>query len=481
MQGPHYPIIFIRGYAGTQGEVEDTVADPYMGFNLGSTKLRQDVDGRPTRHVFESPLLRLRKDEGYVDTFGDGRELEKAPQRSLWVFRYYEPASRDLGIGQRDEIETYAQRLGTFIEQVRTATGSAADPDFRVLLVAHSMGGLIVRCYLQKVCPEAGRPSLVDKVFTYATPHGGIEVRGLGHLPAFIGVNQLDTFQPRRMREFLNLGPSEDVRSLGGHFPPERFFCLVGTNSRDYAVAAGVARSLVGEMSDGLVRIENAYALDTPRAFVHRSHSGHYGIVNSEEGYQNLRRFFFGDVRVDALLDLHTIWRPKALEGRQIRAIYHIEVIARVRRARWDLHRRTVAEASAILAGYDDALREGRTLHLASAFLANQARANPKSGSLGFSLDLRVLVPEYEVDGALFLKRHYDGGYLFRDKLNLEARHQQGEWQLRYGWDRKHPNETSTRAARSERGGGYRFSIPVEQATRPGLRGTLYLDTNDWT
>ena len=27
---PHYPIIFVRGYAMTGGEVENTVADPYM-------------------------------------------------------------------------------------------------------------------------------------------------------------------------------------------------------------------------------------------------------------------------------------------------------------------------------------------------------------------------------------------------------------------------------------------------------------------
>ena len=47
-------------------------------------------------------------------------------------------------------------------------------------------------------------------------------------------------------------------------------------------------------MSDGLVQIKNASVAGAPRAFVHRSHSGHYGIVNSEEGYQNLRRFLCG-------------------------------------------------------------------------------------------------------------------------------------------------------------------------------------------
>jgi hypothetical protein len=36
----HHPIIYVRGFAATQGEIEETVADPYMGFNIGSTKLR---------------------------------------------------------------------------------------------------------------------------------------------------------------------------------------------------------------------------------------------------------------------------------------------------------------------------------------------------------------------------------------------------------------------------------------------------------
>ena len=35
---PFHPIIYVRGFAATQGEIEETVADPYMGFNVGSTK-----------------------------------------------------------------------------------------------------------------------------------------------------------------------------------------------------------------------------------------------------------------------------------------------------------------------------------------------------------------------------------------------------------------------------------------------------------
>lgn len=41
VEPPFYPIIYLRGYAMTMSEIEDMVADPCRGFNLGSTKIRQ--------------------------------------------------------------------------------------------------------------------------------------------------------------------------------------------------------------------------------------------------------------------------------------------------------------------------------------------------------------------------------------------------------------------------------------------------------
>jgi hypothetical protein len=90
VERPYYPIIYVRGYAMTGGEVESTVADPYMGFNVGSTKLRQKFPRSVVRHIFESPLVRLMKDEGYQDTFVDGAELPDdlaLPSRAVWIYR----------------------------------------------------------------------------------------------------------------------------------------------------------------------------------------------------------------------------------------------------------------------------------------------------------------------------------------------------------------------------------------------------------
>ena len=59
---PFYPIIYVRGYAMTESEINATVATPYMGFNLGATSIQQTWDGKIQRHIFESPLIRLMKD-----------------------------------------------------------------------------------------------------------------------------------------------------------------------------------------------------------------------------------------------------------------------------------------------------------------------------------------------------------------------------------------------------------------------------------
>jgi hypothetical protein len=67
-----HPLIYVRGYAMTQQEIEDAVADPYMGFNLGSSKVRQLWDGTVKKFYFESPLVRLMKEYGYDDVYDEG-------------------------------------------------------------------------------------------------------------------------------------------------------------------------------------------------------------------------------------------------------------------------------------------------------------------------------------------------------------------------------------------------------------------------
>jgi pimeloyl-ACP methyl ester carboxylesterase len=517
-RAPHYPIIYVRGYAGTEGEVEDTVADPYMGFNLGATKIRQAWTGKVNRYYFESPIVRLMKDFGYRDVYSGGQGLdsdEVLPSRVVVIHRYYDQVSKSLGAGDRLPIEDFANGLSDLILQLRQrlcGDDAATAGAFRVYLVGHSMGGLVIRCFLQN--PNVGNAAakqLVDKVFTYATPHNGIEIDMVGNVPAFLTANNADNFNRRRMAEYLGLPAGTDpVHTLAGSFDPDRFFCLIGTNSRDYTVAQGWSARAVGPYSDGLVRINNAIVSGqtgdpampvklAPRAYVHRSHSGHYGIVNSEEGYQNLIRFLFGNVRIDGVLAVRDITLPPELErnrlaGRRIRASYHFEAVARVRGARWDLSRRLAGENSSVFRTYGELFPESagasgiedRAHHnrpqLFTAFLSSDNRVVKRRASLGFSLDLGLLVPEYEVDGVLWMKEHHEGGYVFRDKINLEIVPPRAgqNWRLRYGFDSRTPNRVSQQAECQVHDGFLEFQIPVEQRSKPGIDATLMLTARPW-
>ncbi|WP_029287182.1 alpha/beta hydrolase [Cellulomonas sp. HZM] len=318
------PVVYVRGFAGGPSGIDSAVADPFYGFNEGSVQVRVDGADRPAFHQFESPLIRLMQDHGYQllvhgnqAAYLADQETGSVPAATIWVHRFYDEFAPHLTKDPNPfSIERAASSLLDLVQLVRRQTGAP-----RVFLVAHSMGGLVVRSMIQRAVPDAERiggsldaaTALVDRVFTYATPHGGIEfaIGGglLEKLRDLTGVAGADIFGPARMKEYLTPTtvpvPSGDFDATvmpEGGFPHDRLFCLVGTDAQDYDVAMGLSARAVGSRSDGLVQIDDAYVRGTPRAFVHRSHSGRFGIVNSEEGYQNLRRFLFGDLQVTATL-----------------------------------------------------------------------------------------------------------------------------------------------------------------------------------
>lgn len=445
---PFYPIIYVRGYAMTPSEIADATSSPYMGFNLGSTKVRQSWDKQVIRHVFESPLIRLMKDYGYRDTFADGAELrDQLPAKSLVIYRYYDAADRDFGTGTPLSIPDAAKGLKDLIHSLRDqlcAGNTQQRKQFKVHLVGHSMGGLVIRAFLQndKISTKADR-ELVDKVFTYATPHNGIELAGI-NVPGILGVWDMNNFNHGKMAEYLGFkNKPERVDSLNNKFDPQRFFCFVGTNHRDYEAAMGLSRRLAGEMSDGLVKIENAAVSGAPRAFAFRSHSGPYGVVNSEEGYQNLVRFLFGDMRVDGQLHVHALPLPPSVqkakdEGRQIRASYYFEATVAPRGAfDYRLTERRRNTFSAVLRSYDELLNikqlglsEARHPTLFSLFL--DTRKITAGRTVVIALELAVSATGYTIERKLWPDQHVEGEYLFRDTLTLRITRSSTGFNVRY-------------------------------------------------
>ena len=537
---PYHPIIYVRGFAATQGEIEETVADPYMGFNLGSTKARQIWTGDLKKFFFESPMVRLQTDYDYRDVYEEGEDLVASdrtdiplPYRSVVIYRYYDEASEAFSDGNTPPIQHFGLGLGKLLLRLRdricgNPANRVAPKDFRVYLVGHSMGGLVCRCFLQnqklgtdpkfnlskaELQQLAEARALVDKFFTYATPHNGIDMRIVRNVPAWVSFGDVNNFNRDRMADYLGLPASSDDVSDLGSFPADRVFNLVGTNPNDYAVMKGLSAWAAGEASDGLVRIENATThgrtangsdLSSPRAFVNRSHSGHYGIVNSEEGYQNLTRFLFGNLRVDGVLDIDELILPKEVDEAlakmtnkdrdSFKASYQFEVAVSVRNCQWQMHRRNVRENSAIFRTYEglfprakDGVRRpdrSQSPHLFSAFL-DQAKSVKRTKSVSLAFDLSVLVPDYTMDGVLFFKRHYEGGCIYKQQIVVEATPDEKAllgWRINYGYQDETPNQApkvaETRALPDEQ--GIAFDLDVVKDTQPGIKAKLRIEARPW-
>lgn len=481
-KSPFYPIIYVRGYAMTARDVNETTADPFNGFNLGSTLLRASASQkeRPRKFYFESPIIRLASEYGYSDVFEQGLDIiddnwaldstgqptgNTLDNKSVIIYRYYDDASSLLGSGKTPSIEEAATGLSRLLVKVRQLllnnpdSGVKVNADFRCYLVAHSMGGLICRAFLQNAALDPEKmASSVDKFFTYATPHNGIEVGGL-NIPDLPWQSSVTNFNRERMAEYLKL---QTVFKKTGRvdvipescMPSAKIFTMVGTNRLDYDAAAGLSRTFVGNGSDGLVKIENATLnglnkdgfIGTPcaKAFTYRAHSGYFGIVNSEEAYQNLSRFLFGDVRVDIWFDINDIRLPQAAikatdgDASKIDAIYQVEVIASPRGKPWSLTRRIAEEDSVACltqAEWND--KKQASLYLSSVFLSKRARVKKNRPSLAYSLTLGVKIPDYEIEKRFWFNEHFEGAYLFRNSLILDIvapPDDKTAWKIKYAW-----------------------------------------------
>ncbi|MFB6889296.1 esterase/lipase family protein [Kitasatospora sp. NPDC056327] len=448
------PIVYVRGYAGGTPGIEKAVTDPFYGFNEGSTHIRVGRQDSPVFYQFESPLLRLFAEEHYQVLVEGGQETyldthrKDVPADSIWIHRFYDRCSGTWGERPEDfSLERAAEDLLRLIEELREKTGAP-----RVHLVAHSMGGLICRCLLQKVIPEK-RPGTraadyVSKLFTYGTPHGGIRFAvGFGVPEALrdtFDFNGSDVFGPARMYRYLTPDPDPDGPPDGwravdmpdddgtgtpaegaGGFPLDRVFCMVGTDSADYDVAHGISAAAVGPRSDGLVQIENAQVTGANRAFAHRSHSGRYGLVNSEEGYQNLRRFLFGDLRARA--DLVGTRLPTGDED----VTWQAEVRLKVRGLPVLLHERVaphwcpiqLSDPTADTRGAREAAGDG-AVHLATAFLASRLLPHREDADRPEAAGDRPGAPEpvrFALDLKLLALRERGGLFGFGDHLEQTA------------------------------------------------------------
>lgn len=449
IQKPHYPIIYVRGYAMRKSEREETFYDTYYGFSATSVEKRQ---APPPQYfepdVFEGQLIRLMKMDGYTDAFNQGLECSTGnPSRSVWICRFY-----DLDYIRENlrSIEDHAEELHELIcatiprrlKDCGVDLGTV-DQDYKVILLAHSMGGLVCRTLIQNLLPikyKQDPKRWIHRIVTMGTPHGGIE---LGKIPDFLEnfvtstLNPFDAniFKEERMREYLKLDAKQgnafkyDIHSLGAQntpfaFPIKRCLCIIGSDYQSY----NAVREVTGNFSDGLVKQDRAYMVagDRPQsqdsypddqtayyANVHRAHSGYRGIVNSYESYENIRRFLFGDVTAAISLDRISLLTPQE-SGYDY--FYDFEFLLSVRKTGAYLHQRQQDPC-------ENALRVRRaaiptTFLLHNAFM-NSTFKEPGQQFSHFVAKFRVL--EHRIKQGLFWDHEYPERPIYNETVEIRV------------------------------------------------------------
>ncbi len=150
---PQTPIIFIHGHAFLE---QSSVEESLQAFSQIQFELQQDgfVSARTfdigTYAIDEKPYTYIPRPVTFRSSF--------------YTINSFSVGSYGVSIRKTERIENYALRLREIIDDVRRVTKSQ-----NVSIVAHSMGGLVLREYLQLFGDSA-----IEKSITINTPHQGI-------------------------------------------------------------------------------------------------------------------------------------------------------------------------------------------------------------------------------------------------------------------------------------------------------------------
>jgi hypothetical protein len=353
---PALPLILIRGFGGLGVSDEKRIA--YQGFNDGTVYPGK----RGENYIYEGLILRLLKsDWEYKDAtnviayygseqrdqelpqdldamqlfFADRLVLDEGVRRSIerttsrvrntvWVFRYYDLDDRRFPLYGAALVRLIAFIRDLASDREEEATGEPP----KVNIIAHSMGGLIVREAVQVTYPKLFGQQMsaadhINKIVTLGTPHQGISFQLLKDWIGPDAQQEIERFNPDFQADGSN---QASFRRFQRHFPLERLLTVVGTNYRTYGTSvsslANRLFSVPGEFgpnynrSDGLVKQTYAQVPGAPRTFVHKCHGGPDSLVTSREAFEVAMRFFFGDRKARLRLVDAEVTRGLDLFGR---------------------------------------------------------------------------------------------------------------------------------------------------------------------
>jgi hypothetical protein len=425
-----YPIVYVRGFTPTAGSREETFFDAYYGYSETSVEKRNALPPNYQEPiVFEGQLIRFLKEYGYVDAANSGLALALSnpggsvqnPTRSMWISRFYD---KDVVSGKVRNIIEHAEDLYELIceripRELKLANVDLGpnDEDYKVIIIAHSMGGLVSRCLIQNILASKKEKAerWIHRFVTIGTPHGGIELSAVPDFLEDLVISKGNAlngaiFKRESMVKYLKL-PSQtaDLQKLSGTFPEGRCLCIIGSDHESYSVV----RKATGSHSDGLVKQSNAYIKGAYWANVHRAHSGRRGIVNSFETYENIRRFLFGDTRIRIWLE--NVQLNTAPPKDNTREFYDIEFSLSIRGTGVYLHQRKQNPC-------ENAFRCERKdfpvqkLHLHTGFLDTRLRPTGDS----FSVFLLIFkISQHQVKQGFLFETQFPERVIYSESMDI--------------------------------------------------------------
>jgi hypothetical protein len=153
-----YPVLFVHGHAITEGESAQT---SFTTYTMIQRKLQEDgfINGGELDIIYDP------EKQPYAEWKSIGIPITE--RTSYYYISYYDLGTYSLTTRKSERIENYALRLKERVDLLKYMTGAP-----KVNIVAHSMGGLVVREYLSLFGYND-----VNKVITTNSPHHGITGR----------------------------------------------------------------------------------------------------------------------------------------------------------------------------------------------------------------------------------------------------------------------------------------------------------------
>ncbi|GAB4199497.1 MAG: hypothetical protein Fur006_50220 [Coleofasciculaceae cyanobacterium] len=362
------PIILIRGFGGL--DTSEEKRDTYQRFNVGTVYPQKQGEN----YIYEGMVLRLMKSDwqyqdatNVVGYYGNVQEKKKEapipetsspeikakfeqlrnkgyfsgdkvvinpsmalyllntvkqPCQTVWVFRYYDLDER--------QFKTYGKALVRLIDFIRELAEIKVGFKPKVNIIAHSMGGLIVREAVQSTYPnpdngeKRAAEDYINKIVTLGTPHQGITFQIFKHWLNLIDAeDELEHFYPADREK--NPNDPKAFYNFHNYFPLDRLLTVVGTNYRTYNDLVSLTNRIFPmanefglnyNRSDGLVKQTAAQIPGASRTFVNKCHGGNDSLITSREAFEIATRFFFGNVRVRLRLLEGKITRGKDFFGK---------------------------------------------------------------------------------------------------------------------------------------------------------------------